>query len=127
MYCLDVSRAYVCIRSVLGKMNQSFCGNEHLQPHSIRVKAGEKINKGEVIAHLGFTGQTTGPHLHLHVADSDSPLGSEGLPFVFDQFSPLGGYPDFSTFGKSRWTPHDKDGPAIIKREYPAANTVISF
>jgi murein DD-endopeptidase len=54
---------------------------EHLKPGSVTVKPGQRVKKGERIAALGFTGSTTGPHLHLHVADRNSPLGAEGLPF----------------------------------------------
>lgn len=97
---------------------------EHLQPGSIRVRPGQTIKKGEAIARLGFTGQTTGPHLHLHVADAGSPLGAEGVPFVFDSFTLLGSYPDLTSFGKDKWTPQT---PAVLKKEYPAPNTVLRF
>src|SRR3546814_12133074 len=53
---------------------------EHLEPGSIRVAPGQRVRRGEVIAALGFTGDTTGPHLHFHVADGTSPLGSRGVP-----------------------------------------------
>src|SRR3546814_7386768 len=52
---------------------------EHLKPGSIRVVPGQRVRRGEVIAELGFTGDSTGPHLHFHVADAPSPLGAEGL------------------------------------------------
>jgi murein DD-endopeptidase MepM/ murein hydrolase activator NlpD len=29
------------------------------------VKAGDKVNKGQIVAYSGQTGQATGPHLHL--------------------------------------------------------------
>ncbi|MGS2761904.1 M23 family metallopeptidase [Sinomicrobium sp. M5D2P9] len=100
---------------------------EHLKPGSIRVKTGQKVKKGEVIAALGFTGQSTGPHLHLHVADANSPLGAEGLPFLFEHFSLLGYYTDFSRFGKMPWDPAKKDSEQEKYQERPAPNTVIRF
>ncbi len=100
---------------------------EHLKPGSIRVRPGQKVKKGEVIASLGFTGQSTDPHLHLHVADSDSPLGAEGLPFLFEQFTLLGSYKDFSRFGEMPWTPVNRDSGQEKHRERPAPNTVIRF
>ncbi|NSL88661.1 M23 family metallopeptidase [Chitinophaga sp. Mgbs1] len=97
---------------------------EHLQPGSIRVKPGQRIRKGAVIASLGFTGQSTGPHLHLHVADSNSPLGAEGIPYVFDTFTIKGVYPDLSILGKSLWQSVTEK---TIKNEHPSPNSVIRF
>ena len=97
---------------------------EHLRPGSITVKAGQRVKKGQVIAQLGFTGQTTGPHLHLHVADKDSPLGAEGFPFIFDEFTLIGRYPDFSKFGKIKFI---QVRPEKIRKEMPASNTVVVF
>lgn len=71
-----------------------------MKPKSIKVKTGQKVKKGDAIASLGFTGQTTGPHLHFHEADADSPLGAEGIPFVFEQFEILGSYADFGILAK---------------------------
>ncbi len=97
---------------------------EHLQPGSIRVKTGQPIKKGTVIAALGFTGQTTGPHLHFHVADRCSPLGAEGIPFVFEQFTLLGAYTNFSIFGTAPWD-HRHTGTRL--RERPAPQSVLLF
>jgi murein DD-endopeptidase len=104
--------------------NGYFAFYEHLKPGSIRVKAGQPVKKGDVIAALGFTGQTTGPHLHFHIANANSPLGAEGVPFAFEQFTLLGTYPDFSQFGKAPWTPALR---TTINKERPAPNTVIRF
>ena len=107
--------------------DKQFVFYEHLKPGSISVKPGQKVRKGQVIASLGFTGQTTGPHLHLHVADKDSPLGAEGLPFEFEHFRLLGSYIDFSNFGKTMWVPEDKMKTMNIREERPAPNSVIAF
>ncbi len=106
--------------------NGQYAFYEHLKPESIRVRVGQKVKKGDVIASLGFTGQSTGPHLHFHVADTDSPLGAEGIPFVFEHFEFLGSYPDFSRFGKEKWAPADLEKNKITN-ERPAPNTVIRF
>lgn len=96
---------------------------EHLQPAGIAVKAGQRVKKGEVIARLGFTGQSTGPHLHLHVANADAPLGTEGLPFVFERFTLSGTIPDFDKFGN---IPYIKLAQRV-HQEHPASNSVITF
>ena len=98
---------------------------EHLKPGSVRVKTGEHVRRGQTIAALGFTGDSTGPHLHLHVADAPSPLGAEGLPFVLDRFELLGRYPDIAEMGKARWKA--APGPSRRERERPGSNVVVSF
>lgn len=106
--------------------NERIVFYEHLKPGSIKVKRGQKVKKGDVIASLGFTGQTTGPHLHFHVADKNSPLGAEGVPFVFESFIILGTYADMAKFGKEVWEPAKNSGQQI-RVERPCPNAVIQF
>ena len=73
---------------------------EHLKPGSIRVARGDRVRRGQPVASLGFTGDSTEPHLHFHVADKPSPLLGEGLPFEFEMNG---------------------------KRERPAPNAVVTF
>src|SRR5262249_41363363 len=62
-----------------------FAFYEHLKPGSIRVKIGDRVRTGQVLGSLGGSGSvSSGPHLHFHIADTNSPLAAEGLPFVFN-------------------------------------------
>jgi len=54
----------------------------HLKTGSIKEKVGDRLSSGQVIALLGNTGNTDGPHLHFHVMSTPDPLRSDGLPFV---------------------------------------------
>lgn len=61
----------------------------HLQPGSLRVKTGDRVQPGQVLALLGNSGNSTEPHLHFHVSNANSPLGSEGVPYLLDSFEVL--------------------------------------
>jgi murein DD-endopeptidase MepM/ murein hydrolase activator NlpD len=59
----------------------------HLQPGSLRVKVGDHVTRGQVLALLGNSGNSTEPHLHFHVSDRNSPLASQGVPYVLESFA----------------------------------------
>ena len=48
--------------------------------HKIHVKKGTRLKKGELIAEVGATGYTTGPHLHYEVHVDGIP--TDPLAFV---------------------------------------------
>ncbi len=62
----------------------------HLERGSVRVHPGERVRRGQTIAKLGDSGQTTAPHLHIHVADGNSVLSAEGVPWVLSSYEDLG-------------------------------------
>ena len=107
--------------------NNTYAFYEHLKPGSIRVRAGQKVKKGQIIGSLGFTGQSNGPHLHFHLADKNSPLGAEGIPFCFDRFTWLGSYSEIDSLGRSPWVPVGRDVKSVRRRERPVANSVIAW
>ncbi len=116
----DGSGNYVALD--LGQGRYAFY--EHLRPGSISVKVGQRVRRGEPIGALGFSGDTTGPHLHLHVADGLDPLEAEGLPFTIDAYTEIGRYDDIGALGSKPW---QTGGITRKSREWPASNVVVRF
>jgi murein DD-endopeptidase MepM/ murein hydrolase activator NlpD len=66
--------------------DQAYAFYAHLQPGSLKVKKGERVRRGQLLALVGNTGNSTEPHLHFHVADRESAFDSEGVPYAFTSF-----------------------------------------
>jgi hypothetical protein len=75
---------------VLDLGNRVFAFYAHLRRNSISVSPGEHVKRGQVLAKLGNTGNTSAPHLHFHLMDGTSTLGSNGIPYVIDTFEYAG-------------------------------------
>jgi murein DD-endopeptidase MepM/ murein hydrolase activator NlpD len=63
-------------------------GYETLYGHMFRVKvrAGEKIQRGEVIGYVGSTGKSTGPHCHYEVHKNGQKI--DPVYFFYNDLSP---------------------------------------
>ena len=59
----------------------------HFQPGSVRVKEGDRVERGDALALVGNSGNSLAPHLHFHVMDGPQSLSSNGLPYEVDSFS----------------------------------------
>ncbi len=55
----------------------------HLAPNSARVALGDSVRSGTVVASVGNTGYTTGPHLHFDVVALGPRLQRVSLPVTF--------------------------------------------
>lgn len=62
----------------------------HLKRGSVTVKVGDSVARGEVIAELGNSGNTSAPHLHIHFVDSPSALAADGIPYRYLGFTVTG-------------------------------------
>jgi hypothetical protein len=67
-----------------------FAAYEHLQRGSLTVKVGDVVKAGAVLAKLGNTGPSNGPHLHFGLLDRPDVFTGRALPFVFDRYTSPG-------------------------------------
>lgn len=63
-----------------------FAAYAHLEPGSVRVHPGDRVRAGQVLARLGNSGNTEGPHLHFQLMNRPDFLAADGLPFVLRDF-----------------------------------------
>ncbi|MFD6509758.1 M23 family metallopeptidase [Bacillus sp. NPDC060175] len=65
----------------------TFLSLAHLKKGSIKVKEGQHVNEGDVLAQVGNSGSSSEPHLHIHHQRQDpsntSMFLTEGLPLYF--------------------------------------------
>lgn len=58
----------------------------HLKTGSVRVRAGDRIRRGQVLGQVGNTGHASEPHLHFQVMDAPATFEANGVPYTFDRF-----------------------------------------
>jgi hypothetical protein len=97
----------------------------HLQPGSLKVRVGDRVKRGQVLALLGNSGNTTAPHLHFHVSDGMGPLSSQGLPYVIDSFTLRGVGVDVTEQGKVLMKALPQQGPQ--RASLPMDGYVVDF
>jgi len=63
-------------------------GYQTLYGHMSRIaaRAGQKVNRGDVIGYLGSTGKSTGPHIHYEVIKNGSKINP--INFYYNDLSP---------------------------------------
>ncbi|MBX3268958.1 MAG: M23 family metallopeptidase [Sandaracinaceae bacterium] len=77
----------------------------HLRRGSVRVAVGDRVVAGQEIGRLGNTGNTSAPHLHLHLMAEPSALGADGIPHTFTELRVAG------RLDRERWrTAPDQSG-----------------
>jgi murein DD-endopeptidase len=101
----------------------------HLQSGSIRVKPGDSVKTGQVLALLGNSGNSDGPHLHFQLTDAASPMGSEGIPYELYSYTQVGLVADDPELQDKGGVilPKSEEKPVAHEREFPVNNAAVIF
>lgn len=100
----------------------------HLRRGSVTVRVGDTVRDGQRIGHVGNSGNSLAPHLHVHVADAPDPLAAQGVPFVLSRFTLLGQLTAVLPMLRGEAWKADASRPArVVQREVPLENMIVSF
>jgi hypothetical protein len=58
----------------------------HFRQDSIAVTTGERVTAGQVLGRVGNSGNSSEPHVHLHLQDTPTAYFGEGIPFYFHDY-----------------------------------------
>jgi murein DD-endopeptidase MepM/ murein hydrolase activator NlpD len=66
--------------------NDVYIAFAHLQTGSIKVSINEKVKKGSFLGKVGHSGNSTSPHLHFQLMDSDNFASAKGIQCLFEKY-----------------------------------------
>ena len=101
----------------------------HLKRGSIRVRAGQRVRRGQMLARVGNSGQTGGSHLHFQLNDGPSPVASNSPPFELRQFMLTGVVTNVDEFltGAANADVRRLRPPSPRRDQLPLHATVVRF
>lgn len=65
--------------------NNEFSEISHFKQHSIVVKEGDRVARGQLLGHCGNTGLSMAPHIHYQLQNA-STIGADTVPARFDNY-----------------------------------------
>ncbi|MEO4001090.1 peptidoglycan DD-metalloendopeptidase family protein [Mesorhizobium sp. CAU 1732] len=71
---------------VLDLGNDEYLFLAHLKQGSVEVKVGDTVESGQQIGTCGNSGNTSEPHLHVHMQNTPDLTKGEGLPAFFNRY-----------------------------------------
>ena len=102
----------------------------HMQTGSARVRVGDRVSPGQPLGLVGNSGNTSAPHLHMHVMSGRDIFQGHGIPYGFDDYTISARFPTLDDLLP------DDGGPAVneisfpprrVQNAYPLELTVIEF
>lgn len=102
----------------------------HMDPGSVRVKVGDKVEQGQELGLIGSSGNSTTPHLHFHLQTEPTFFPSDGVPYAFAEFELLGSiteriWDDDIGLQPTGQLPFEAVEPSVRQDELPLDRTVI--
>jgi len=70
---------------VLKTANNEYIFYAHFENSTIKVKEGDFVKQGQYLGNCGNSGNSTEPHLHLHIQDGPDLYADVGVKCYFDQ------------------------------------------
>jgi murein DD-endopeptidase MepM/ murein hydrolase activator NlpD len=74
---------------IIDHLNGEYSWFGHLKQGSVKVKVGQQVRQGQVIAQMGASGDSLFPHLHYELRNGIGARAVEGLPSYFNNFRRL--------------------------------------
>jgi hypothetical protein len=93
----------------------------HMQPGSITHEVGDKLKAGDPVGRLGSTGNSTIPHLHFGIQETQDGFASNSVPYVISSYTVTG----TGTLGESGVDITPQDSPQ--QETLPLAGDVMDF
>jgi peptidase M23-like protein len=98
----------------------------HMRPGTVQVKTGDEVGVGQIIGHVGNTGSSSEPHLHMHIDDQPSFLAGNGVPYEFTNGEASGAVDaNVSSPTAVYFGPIGSQKPFM--KDYPAENALVTF
>ena len=97
----------------------------HLLKGSVRVKTGDKVTKGQVIAYMGNTGHSFGRHLHFDISYNKSSLGGHKANGVY-YLDPKPYLKGTKTIGDTKTETKPVEKPTNTKKYTVKVNSVLN-
>ncbi|HEY9792818.1 MAG TPA: M23 family metallopeptidase, partial [Candidatus Obscuribacterales bacterium] len=112
--------------------NDLFVLYAHFKPGTLKVKAGQRVKRGQLLGLVGNSGNSSGAHLHMQVMDAAHPIAADGVPYVFDSFKIVGEVTDMNKAyeNASAGLPQQVEQTAACgdhKHELPREGSIIVF
>ena len=82
----DLNPIYTPGNSIMLKtINNEYILIAHFKNHTITVKEGEKVKKGQILGNCGNSGNSSEPHLHFHLENAEDMNIATGVKCYFEK------------------------------------------
>ena len=99
----------------------------HLIPGSAQVQVGDMVTAGDTLGLLGNSGNSTMPHLHIHICNANSGFIAQGMPYAINSYGYYGTLDSYEGEEGDVWSDTGFDTTQAITNQLPENNDVVDF